>query len=451
LNLPEEKKKRVENLKIKLGLSISISKEISEDVSMKQGTLNDFSDVKILSSDIVFNKKIEVSDFVKHLRNRFIEMRKILQEHSELNNLVSINKISDSPNRAISLIGFVSDKRTTKNKNILLELEDLTGKIVALVNCNKPDLYKKADDLTLDSIIGIKCSGSREIVFVNDIIFPEASLFERKKSPIEEYSLFTGDLHIGSKNFMEENFLRFVNYLNRADPETNKIKYLFLIGDLISGVGIYPEQEKVLAIPDIEEQFQKAAELLGKIRKDIKIILTPGNHDGLRIMEPQPILDEKYAWPLYDLKNVTLTTNPCFVNFGAKKGFSGFNILLYHGFSFPYYANNINYLMKDRAINVPEKIMAYLLKNRHLAPTHTSTLHFPSEEDHLMIKQVPDIFFAGHLHKSAVAYYNNILNISSSSWETMTSNQEKMGNQPDFCKVPMLNMKTREIKILDFE
>jgi len=68
-----------------------------------------------------------------------------------------------------------------------------------------------------------------------------------------------------------------------------------------------------------------------------------------------------------------------------------------------------------------------------------------------MIKQVPDIFFSGHTHKSGITYYNNILNISSSCWESKTAFQEKMGNEPDFCKVPMLNMKTREIKILDFE
>ena len=95
--------------------------------------------------------------------------------------------------------------------------------------------------------------------------------------------------------------------------------------------------------------------------------------------------------------------------------------------------------------------MAYLLMNRHLAPTHSSTLYFPSEEDPLIIKKAPDIFLSGHTHKSAVSYYNNILTISSSSWESMTAFQERMGNEPDFCKVPMLNLKTREVKILDFE
>jgi len=206
-----------------------------------------------------------------------------------------------------------------------------------------------------------------------------------------------------------------------------------------------------LKITDLEEQFEKASELLGKIRKDIKIIIASGNHDGVRIMEPQPKFDEKYAWTLYNLENVILVNNPSEVNIAAKDEFKGFNVLIYHGFSFHYYANNIPSLVKEKAVHSPEKIISYLLKNRHLAPTHTSTLYFPSKKDDLMIRNIPDIFVSGHTHKSGVSYYNNILIISNSTWESKTAFQEKMGNEPDFCKIPMLNLKTREVKILDFE
>jgi len=191
--------------------------------------------------------------------------------------------------------------------------------------------------------------------------------------------------------------------------------------------------------------------LLNKIPKHIKIIISPGNHDGIRLMEPQPIFDEKYAWPLFQMKNVIFTENPCFLNIGAKENFSGFNILTYHGFSFFYYVNNIARLMKEKAAQTPEIIMKYLLKNRHLAPTHGSNQYYPYEEDKLLIKKVPDIFVAGHTHKSGISYHNNILVVSISTWEAMTPYMEKVGSKPDFCKVPMFNLKTRQIKILDFE
>ena len=95
--------------------------------------------------------------------------------------------------------------------------------------------------------------------------------------------------------------------------------------------------------------------------------------------------------------------------------------------------------------------MKYLLKNRHLAPSHSSNQYFPHEEDALLIKKVPDIFLSGHTHKCGVTNYNNVLIISVSCWEAMTPYQEKFGNEPDHCKVPMLNLKTRAVKILDFE
>ena len=41
--------------------------------------------------------------------------------------------------------------------------------------------------------------------------------------------------------------------------------------------------------------------------------------------------------------------------------------------------------------------------------------------------------------------------VSVSSWESMTPYQEKFGNVPDHCKVPVFNLKTREVKVLDFE
>ncbi len=453
-DLPEEDKKKLENLKIKLGLSIEISKEVREEIPPIKQTnlLEQGGNLKILSTNHIKNKKPEVDDFVKYFRNRFLETRKILQEHPELNNTVSINKISGNK-QGISVIGVISDKKITKNKNIIFDVEDMTGNTRVLVNYNKSELYKSAEDIPLDSVMGFRCSGSREILFVNNIVFPDSTLFERKKSPVEEYALFLGDLHFGSKKFLEENFLKFIDYVNGKISRTpaEKIKYIFIVGDLVTGVGNYPNQENDLKIKDLEEQFLGISELLAKIRRDIKIIITSGNHDGIRLMEPQPMLDEKYAWSLYNMKNVFLTENPSYVNIGSLKNFSGFDVLLYHGFSFPYYADNVPRFMQEKVMNAPEKIMAYLLKNRHLAPTHASVQYFPSESDLHFIKKTPDIFFAGHTHKSAVSYYNNILTISSSSWESKTPYQEKFGNEPDHCKVPMFNLKTRNVRILDFE
>lgn len=451
--LSHDGQKGLEKLKIRLGLELEISKEYSKQTNEIISNLQNDRGVKITSFFTATNKKVEVGDFVNYYRNRFFKMKSILQSHSSLKNLVSVNKISEA-RQGFSIICTILEKRVTKNGNILLGAEDLTGNIRVLINQNKPQIYKKAEELTLDSTVGISGSGNREILFANDIIFPDSMLLERKKSPVEEYALFIGDIHYGSKLFLKENFLKFIDYLNGRlpnTPEVSKIKYLFLTGDIIAGIGIYPEQEKDLEINDLEKQFIGFAELLDKIRKDITIIISSGNHDGIRLMEPQPSFDRKFADALYKMENVLLTTNPCYVNIGQKKGFQGIDILVYHGYSYPYYADNIPSLIQSDAMNAPDKIMAYLLKNRHLAPTHSSTQYFPTPEDNLVIDKIPDVFASGHTHKCAVSFYNNTLLISGAAWEDMTENQEKMGNKPDFCKVPILNLKTGGVKILDFE
>ncbi len=465
LTLPEENRKSLEKLKIKLGLKIEISKEISKSVQIPQqkqdheqntGQKSGDTNVSVLSKSPPLIKKIEVEDFVKNLRNRFYEMKNLLQERHGLDNLISINKLSSKRQKA-SIIAMVSDKRTTKNKNIILDVEDFTGETRVLVNQNNPELYSLAEEIVLDSVLGFSGFGDKEIIFANNVVFPDIKVLEKKKSPVEEYALFLGDLHYGSKFFMEENFQKFIDYVNRKLPgkdinEINKIKYIFLVGDVVAGVGNYPAQQRDLKIEDIEEQFKRLAEILGQIRDDIKIIISPGNHDGVRLMEPQPLFDEKYAWPLYHLNNVILTGNPAYVNIGAKKerSFPGFDILTYHGFSYPYYANNVQSLSEKR-LNAPDKIMAYLLKNRHLAPSNSSTQYFPSEKDDLLIRKIPDIFVSGHTHKMEVSSYKGVLIISTGGWELETENQKRKGVKPDFCKIPMLNLKTRAIKILDFE
>ncbi|MEX0932639.1 MAG: metallophosphoesterase [Candidatus Pacearchaeota archaeon] len=459
--LPNENKEKIEQLKIKLGLRIEISR--SEKIVSKepgeskieegQKEIDDSnSGVKVFSLPTMLNNKIVVKDFVTHFSNRFLDTRDFLKESPKLKNLVSINKLSYS-RQNVSIIGMIYSKQTTKNNNLILEVEDLTGSIRVLINQNKPELYKEACEISLDSIVGFKGSGNNEVLFANELVFPEARNPERKKSPMDESAVFISDLHIGSKLFLEKNFLRFIDYLNGKLPNTSdfsKVKYVFVIGDIVAGVGVYPNQEKDLEVKDIEGQYSKAAEIFGKIRKDITLIMIPGNHDCVRLMEPQPVLDEKYAWPLYGLENAVFATNPSTINVGSTKEFSGFDVLAYHGFSYPYYANTIPSLISKDAINDPIKIMEYLLKNRHLAPAHASVQYSPAEKDTLLIRKAPDIFVSGHMHKSGISYFNNVLVVSNSCWEDLTPFQEKMGNKPDFCKVPMFNFKTRQVKILDF-
>jgi DNA polymerase II small subunit len=415
-------------------------------------SFEDFLDYKnnsvIVQDYEILSKKIKIEDFSNYFRFRFDFMKDYLIKNNKMGDLVSINKISRN-NDPVSIVGLVYSKKITKNNNVLIEVEDFTGKVKVLLNSDR--LKDVSDEISLDSVIGIKGIGSKDIIFADEVFFCDSYLDERKVSNVDESVAFIGDMHTGSDYFLEKEFLGFIDFLNSGNEDAKKIKYLFVVGDLICGVGVYPGQEKELKINSIKEQYVKVYELLSKIREDINIIIFPGNHEEVRLVEPQPKVSKKYAKDIYSMKNVFICNNPSDIIIGKNKDFEGLRVLAYHGFSFIYYINNISRFILEKIVNTPEKLMQYFLKNRHLAPAYSSSKCFPSDSDELIIKDIPDIFVAGHLHRSGFGYYNNILNISCSCWESLTSNQKKLGVVPDFCKVPVFNLKSRELKILDFE
>ncbi len=406
------------------------------------------------------NKKREVQDFVQHFRKRYDSLRKLLQTRQELSNVVSIGRVLNKREREkVAIIGMVRDKFVTKKGNILVELEDPTGRIKTLVTKEKKDMYSAAKDIVLDEILGITGMLSNDFVFIDNIIFPDIPMNkEIKKIDKDVSAIFISDMHTGSTMFHEKEFLDFIDWVNcktggREQKELAKtVKYIFIGGDMVDGIGVFPDQDKELKVKDIYSQYKFCAELLSKIRDDIHIVICPGNHDAVRISEPQPVLSKDLAAPLWDLKNVIMTTNPSLINIHSSKDFPGFDILMYHGYSFQYYGDNVESIRLNGGADRSDLIMKFLLQRRHLAPTHASTLYIPDcNEDPLVIDKVPDFLITGHLHRTAASTYNNVTLLSCSCWQEQTPFMEKMGVHPDPCKAMLVNLRTREVKLLNFK
>jgi len=406
--------------------------------------------VKILKSYNFRSKKIEVSDFINHFRSRFESIKEIL-EKKNLINLSSIRRIGANSG-IYTIIAIIKDKRITKNKNLLIEIEDLTGNSFVLVNRENKELFKIANKLLLDDIVAFKVSGTSRMLFVNDIVFPDSFLEKERYGNADEFVAFCGDFHIGSKMFLEKNLMKFIDWINGEVGDTRqkiiakKVKYLFLTGDNVDGVSHYPGQEKFLNIKSCRGQYKKFEEILEKIRKDIQIIICPGQHDVVWLGEPQLAIGEKWACGLHKMENIHLVSNPAFVEIA-----DGFKILMYHGASINHFINEIPDIRIGIGHKNPTQVVKEILKRRHLAPTHGLMDYVPNgEKDPLVIDIVPDIIATADQHRAEISCYNNILLISSSCWQSITPFEEKVGNIPDPCKVPLFNLKTREIKIIDF-
>ena len=438
----------------------SVSEEESLEGSVTNSAVeNNGSSVVVLKNHQDPLKKKSVQDFVDHFRSRYEALKNILLSRVDLQNSISLSRLARKQHgEEVSLIGFIVEKNFTKNGNLRLKLEDPTGFIDILVNKNKEEIFRIASDCVLDEVVGVVGALGQNIVFCNKFFLPDIPQGkEFKKCPEEVYMAVISDIHVGLDLFLEEDFKNFIKWTRgefgneKHRAVSSKLKYIFLNGDLVEGVGIYPGQENDLSIQDITKQYDRLAELISEIPSHIHIIVCGGNHDALRLAEPQPQLDMRYASALYELPNVINVSNPSVINIHASDDFPGFDVLMYHGYSIPFYAANVPSIRQVGGMDRTDLIMKYFLQRRHLAPSHGSNLYIPTpDHDPLVIDKVPDFFLTGHVHRACAMNYKGVTLINSSCWASQSEDNVKRGIVPTPSRVPLVNLKTREVKFMNF-
>ena len=386
------------------------------------------------------------ADWVAYFGDRFDRLKNILL-NKESGGMMSISNIKNMPSGSdVKTIAMVSKMSISPIKKFMvLDIEDLTGSYRALSSVINPDLFE-------DQVVVIKGKKSKDAIFINDITFPDIQIRDRREyDGPDAYALFLSDIHIGSKLFAGEAFERFIAWLNGEYEEYSDIsklvKFILIVGDMVDGIGIYPDQEKELEINDVREQYNELYKFLDRIPKHIKIIISPGNHDATHIAEPQPRLDPLFSSSMYKLNNAMLLSNPYQVNLvvnGSKT-----NVLAYHGFSIPYYADTVPKYNKMEASDIAE-IMKIHLRSRHLAPVHGSSQVIPLSRDFLVVEETPEVYVTGHIHKAMVSKYKETILVNSSCWQYQTSYQKKYGMSPEVAKVPFVNLKDKTFGMLDF-
>ncbi|MCK4429584.1 MAG: metallophosphoesterase, partial [Candidatus Aenigmarchaeota archaeon] len=315
-----------------------------------------------------------------------------------------------------------------------------TGKVSGIImKESNEDLFKESESILMDEVIGVNGYSKNNYLFIKEIIRPEIPIkHEIKKLDVPIGCVFISDLHVGSVDFIEPTFIKFIKWLNSKDAE--KVKYIFIAGDLCDGIGIYLSQENDLSVKNVEKQYEILTEYLSKIPNHIKIIVQPGNHDIVGNHEPQQTL-EKTA--LSQLPNIIFGTNPCSVILDNK-----IRILMYHGYSYDDVIGNLP-LIRQEGYSKPCLPMIEVLKRRHLAPSYGASLVIPEQTDHLVISEVPDIFHSGHLHTVGLENYKNTLLINSGTFQGRTSFQKEQGHIPHPGIFAYVDMQTRESRLVN--
>ena len=430
--------------------------EVSEDTKLKykrnltESKVN-FDKYKVLKD--TSNKSYtsgEIGNLIEYFQNRYKKLSGILSKRPELRIWQKINEITEDQTD-LNLIVMITDIRSTKNGHYLIEVEDDTGSLPILVSKDNDELLRAAKNLMKDEVIGViaqKRAGQSEnqLAICQNLIDPGVPRMPRKE--VDFGTVFTSDIHIGSVTFLEDAFVRFTRWLNgdfgneQQREMANNVKYMIVGGDIVDGIGVYPNQDKELAIKDITAQYDEAARLLGDIRSDIKIIITPGNHDASRVAEPQPAVPEKYAKSLYKLNNVEFLSNPSMVSL------DGLEVLIYHGRGIDDMVMGSNDFSHERN----DLVMKEFLNKRHLAPLYGERTPLASElEDHLVIDRVPDVLHTGHVHINTYTNHHGIHCINSGTFQTQTEFQKIYNIVPTPAEVPIIDVggNYRQLKFID--
>ena len=390
-----------------------------------------------------------LDEYLFYFQDRFKRIERLLRQRIDVKGSTPILEALKSPAKTrLKIICMLTEKRDSKNHTIL-SVEDLQGNATVLVPQKAPEeVKKKALMLLPDQVICLAVIKTRTNLFmVEDIIFPEIGRKQQQRAQETVYAVLTSDIHIGSTKFTKEAFKRFILWLKGkyGTPEmreiASRVKYLLVAGDIVDGVGIYPNQQNELTIRDVHKQYNFAAKYLEKIPDYIEIFLSPGNHDATRKSLPQPAIPEGYLTAIKGKKNIHSVGSPCFLSL------HGVEILMYHGRSL----DDIIAVIPGMDHAHPEKSMRLLMQSRHLAPVYGGkTMLSPENRDYLVVDRVPDIFHAGHIHVIGYCNYRGVLVVNSGGWQDQTDYMEKLGLVPTPGKVPVVNLQTLHTTVLSF-
>ena len=413
------------------------------------------------SYKIIFDPTYKINsedkkDFFKLFDSRYKKTLKILSIRSESRQIRKIKQIKDLRNKSrfsslsnenergklvdsVFVAGLIMFKRNRKN-DVELVIDDTTGSLPVV--CRTRELINEASTLVLDQMLMLEISltkkNSNDFV-IKDIMFPDIPEHVSSKSGTESYVALISDLHVGSKYFMEKEFYDFLGWLSSDDDFVRKIKFICIAGDIVDGIGIYPNQDRELIDININSQMSYAAALLQKIPKRMHVFLIPGNHDPGRRALPQSALTNLRNFQ--QLENFSIIGNPSLVELNKVK------LLMFHGQSL----DDVIATVPGLSYSKPVEAMKVLLRSRHLSPIYGNrTPIAPESEDMLVIDDVPDVFHAGHVHTTQVGRYKGTLIVNSGAWQKQTKFQQTMGITPTPGICLLVNLATLQSFKKDF-
>ncbi|MFA6804962.1 MAG: DNA-directed DNA polymerase II small subunit [Candidatus Methanomethylophilaceae archaeon] len=407
--------------------TIKVQNSHKLDISVVPGT-----DV---TGDSTCEGKIE--DFANYFRNRYYTLRKIIEKRKDFGSAMPIEKAMRM-DRETKIIGIIYEKKDTKNGHVILKVEDETTMCSVFISKDSPLI---GETFINDEVIGIagKPTSNKELYIANEIYHPDVPSSNKWVPSDSSASVaFLSDVHIGSYTFLENNWKKMIAWL-KANSAEKEIDYIVFPGDVVDGIGVFPGQEEELTVDNIYDQYSMLSEYLKDIPDHIQMVIHPGNHDAVRLAEPQPALPEIFR-KSFD-SNIMMVGNPITLNIEGR------TVLSYHGKGIDDWIAGVRELTYED----PLKVMKNMMIRRHLAPMYGQRNALaPEKKDYLVIDRIPDIFVSGHVHGAGTMEYKGIRMINASSWQSQTEYQKMHNFNPDPGIMPIVGLGTGKTTMMNF-
>lgn len=386
--------------------------------------------------------KGEFDDFKSLFTDRYEKMVELLSKRTGGLHKVSNINARRHGGESMTVVGLVWSKFVSKNGNYFIDLEDPKTNDLLRIGWTSDEIKDVFEQVVEDEVVAIRgnLADDGDIVWGDSevrrgrppIMFPDVprkSNTNKPNKPVK--AAMISDIHVGADEFYPSYWNDFVDWI-RESPD---IKYLFVAGDIVEGIGVYPDQRDELRILDIYDQYAMTAKMFDQIPDDVKIFISVGNHDSVRLAEPQPTLGEKFT-RFYD-DDIEFVGNPVTVDV------NGVNIQMYHGMSL--YALSESVPGLDAEDPIP--IMELMLKKRHVAPVYGKNVRLaPEQKDYLVIEHPPDVLHCGHVHKYGQGSYNGVKMINTATWQGQTAFQKSKGIEPDPGYWSVVDLSTKDVE-----
>ncbi|MBI4210765.1 MAG: metallophosphoesterase [Candidatus Diapherotrites archaeon] len=385
----------------------------------------------------------KLKDFKEYFMDKYTFLSSLLSHRTGFAPK-TFDRLKDLPKYAeADIIGMVMKKWVSKNGNTTIEVDSPDGRCIVIVSKEDLETNRDADRILLDDVIGVKGKKfSDEVIIAKRFLWPDIMQRTPKNADTDLSAALISDIHVGSKLFMEKEFSRFIAWLNGSVASESekrhmgKIKYLFIAGDNVDGVGIYPEQFDELEIKDVYAQYDRLSELILQIPEYIEIFIAPGQHDAVRRADPQPAIQHEFVKGISSAGNVHFIGSPGWVEA------EGLKFMVYHGASM----HDMIAATKHLKYTEPEKAMIELLRRRDLSTGFGLTQPYvPERHDYMVIREEPDFYFGGDMHIKGYAQYRGCLVANAGCWQSRTDFQVKQGLQPTPGICIDINLKTRKL------